>query len=89
MLEAMPSGLYVLQRLDLHNKDQIAPGVSGDFFSTGEASRHFAANRQPLLAEKPQGVPAWRQKAEVWQRRICAPRVGRAPARRAAEYSGK
>ena len=65
MLEAMASRLYVLQRLDLYNKDQIAPGVSGDFFSTWKASRHFAANRQPFLAcRKPQGVPAWRQKAE-------------------------
>lgn len=32
MLEAMASGLYVLQRLDLYNKEQITPGENGDFF---------------------------------------------------------
>ena len=40
MLEAMASGLYVMQRLDLYNKDQITQGVNGDFFSTKE---EFAA----------------------------------------------
>ncbi len=36
MLEAMASGLYVLQRLDVLNRDQIVPGKNGDFFTTAE-----------------------------------------------------
>lgn len=36
MLEAMASGLYVLQRLDVYNKDQIHPGTNGDFFTTAD-----------------------------------------------------
>ncbi len=36
MLEAMASGLYVLQRLDVYNKDQIQPGVNGDLYTTAE-----------------------------------------------------
>ena len=36
MLEAMASGLYVVQRLDVYNKDQIAPGVNGNLFTTSE-----------------------------------------------------
>ncbi|MEG1932057.1 MAG: glycosyltransferase [Pygmaiobacter sp.] len=32
MLEAMASGLYVLQRLDIYNKEQITPGENGNFF---------------------------------------------------------
>lgn len=34
MLEAMASGLYVLQRLDIYNKDQITEGVNGSLFTT-------------------------------------------------------
>ena len=36
MLEAMASGLYVVQRLDVYNKDQIALGVNGNLFTTSE-----------------------------------------------------
>lgn len=35
MLEAMASGLYVLQRLDIYNKDQIKEGVNGHLYTTG------------------------------------------------------
>lgn len=35
MLEAMASGLYVLQRLDIYNKDQIREGVNGHLYTTG------------------------------------------------------
>ena len=33
MLEATASGLYVLQRLDVYNKDQIIPNVNGNLFT--------------------------------------------------------
>ncbi len=36
MLEAMASGLYILQRLDVYNRDQIESGVNGDIFETSE-----------------------------------------------------
>ena len=36
MLEAMASGLYVVQRLDLYNREQIDRGKNGDIFETGE-----------------------------------------------------
>ena len=36
VLEAMASGLYVLQRLDIYNKAQISQGENGDFFVTSE-----------------------------------------------------
>lgn len=34
MLEAMASGLYVLQRLDIYNKDQIKEGINGHLYTT-------------------------------------------------------
>ncbi len=34
MLEAMASGLYVVQRLDIYNKNQISCGENGDVFQT-------------------------------------------------------
>ena len=73
MLEAMASGLYVLQRLDLYNKDQITPGVSGGLPRTGGP---FCG------AESRKACRRGGRKPKVWQRRICAPRVGRIPARR-------
>lgn len=47
MLEAMASGLYVLQRLDIYNRDQIKEGVNGDLFTDKEGfvrlmSEHLA-----------------------------------------------
>ena len=36
MLEAMASGLYVLQRLDIYNKNQISCKENGDIFVTPE-----------------------------------------------------
>ena len=40
MLEAMASGLYVLQRLDIYNRAQIVEGENGSLFETKE---QFAA----------------------------------------------
>lgn len=34
MLEAMASGLYVLQRLDIYNKNQITEGVNGSLYTS-------------------------------------------------------
>lgn len=34
MLEAMASGLYVIQRLDIYNRDQIHQGQNGDIFTS-------------------------------------------------------
>ncbi|NLW78921.1 MAG: glycosyltransferase family 4 protein [Ruminococcaceae bacterium] len=46
MLEATASGLYVLQRLDIYNRDQIVSGVNGDVFTTpaefGDIVRGYA-----------------------------------------------
>ena len=36
MLEAMASGLYVVQRLDIYNRDQIKSGENGEVFTTAE-----------------------------------------------------
>ena len=36
MLEAMASGLYVIQRLDPYNRAQISEGVNGDIFTDSE-----------------------------------------------------
>lgn len=47
MLEAMASGLYVVQRLDLYNREQIDQGQNGDIFTDSEGYariiRGFAA----------------------------------------------
>ncbi len=34
MLEAMASGLYVLQRLDIYNKNQITEGINGALYTS-------------------------------------------------------
>ncbi|MEG0109504.1 MAG: glycosyltransferase [Oscillospiraceae bacterium] len=50
MLEAMASGLYVLQRLDVFNKAQIVPGENGNQFNNAS---EFATliNEQAALSE--------------------------------------
>lgn len=68
MLEAMASGLYVLQRFDLYNKDQILPGENGNTFTN-------AAELAALVREEAALDPAARK-----QRRAgvtaCATRYG-------------
>lgn len=54
MLEAMASGLYVVQRLDIYNKNQISNGENGDTYQT---PAEFAA----LLREEANLTPARRQ----------------------------
>ncbi len=36
MLEAMASGLYVVQRLDIYNRNQIVPGENGNVFTDAD-----------------------------------------------------
>lgn len=47
MLEAFASGLYVVQRLDIYNQDQIAQGKNGEVFTDpegyGQIIRRYAA----------------------------------------------
>ena len=46
MLEATASGLYVIQRLDIFNKDQIVSGENGDTYET--ATQMAALLREEL-----------------------------------------
>ena len=62
MLEAMASGLYVLQRFDVYNKDQIATGVNGALYKTSE---EFA---QLVQEESGLGSAARQQRRET----VCA-----------------
>lgn len=66
MLEAMAGGLYVLQRLDVYNKDQILPGVNGDFF---EDAAGFARLVQEQAALSPRQRLARRQSVSEYSRR--------------------
>lgn len=45
MLEASASGLYVLQRLDIYNKDQITPGVNGNLFTNDQEFADLVAEQ--------------------------------------------
>lgn len=51
MLEAMASGLYVLQRLDIYNKNQITVGLNGALFKT-------AGDLKSLIQEQAELTPA-------------------------------
>lgn len=51
MLEATASGLYVAQRLDIMNRDQIESGQNGDVYDTPE---EFAAIVEGYVALSPQ-----------------------------------
>ena len=55
MLEAMASGLYVVQRLDIYNQEQIVPGENGNVFTD-------AAGMAALLREADALSPAERAK---------------------------
>ena len=53
MLEAMASGLYVVQRLDIYNRDQIQQGENGDIFtSSAEYAKIIREYAQLSDAEK-------------------------------------
>ena len=90
MLEAMASGLYVLQRLDLYNKDQINPGVSGNFFTTREEfaalCREQAGLSSQQKAERRAGVE---QESQKYGKEEFARRVLDVYQRAVLEYCGK
>lgn len=66
MLEAMASGLYVLQRLDIYNKNQITCKENGDIFETPEGLaallREQAALDPKQRQERRDRVTAFSQK---------------------------
>ncbi len=51
MLEAMASGLYVIQRLDIYNKDQITVGTNGALYETPEQFKALILEQAALTAE--------------------------------------
>lgn len=66
MLEAMASGLYVVQRLDLYNQDQIKPGENGNFFSDADG---FAALLREEAALSPEARIARRKAVSAYTQR--------------------
>lgn len=63
MLEATASGLFVVQRLDLYNRDQIKSGVNGEVFNTpaefAEIVRGQAALSQKQRQQRRDTVTAY------------------------------
>lgn len=66
MLEAMASGLYVLQRLDIYNKNQITEGVNGSLYTSaaefGSLVREAAALDDDARLARRRNVTASTQK---------------------------
>lgn len=66
MLEATASGLYVLQRLDIYNKDQIIPGVNGNLFTNDQEFAQLVQEEGNMDAQqrqqRRQSVTAYSQK---------------------------
>lgn len=66
MLEATASGLYVVQRLDVFNKNQISSGENGDTFETaeefGRLLREEMAMDSQQRAQRRQRVTAYSQR---------------------------
>ena len=54
MLEAMASGLYVLQRLDIYNKGQITEGLNGALFETAGELKTLIQEQAALTPEQKQ-----------------------------------
>ena len=54
MLEAMASGLYVLQRLDIYNKNQITCKENGDIFETSEGLADLLREQASLTPQQRQ-----------------------------------
>ena len=90
MLEAMASGLYVLQRLDLYNKDQINPGVSGNFFTTREEFAALCREQAGLSAQqKAERRAGVEQESQKYSKEEFARRVLDVYQRAVLEYRGK
>lgn len=54
MLEAMASGLYVLQRLDIYNKNQIQTGENGETFTSSKEFGALVSAQAALTPEQKQ-----------------------------------
>ena len=52
MLEAMASGLYVLQRLDLYNRGQITSGENGEVFETAKEFHKLVEEQGQMTPEE-------------------------------------
>lgn len=52
MLEAMASGLYVLQRLDIYNKNQIEAGENGETFTSSKEFGALVSAQAAMTAEQ-------------------------------------
>lgn len=52
MLEAMASGLYVLQRLDIYNKNQIEAGENGETFTSSKEFSALVSAQAAMTAEQ-------------------------------------
>ncbi len=52
MLEAMASGLYVVQRLDIYNREQIVSGINGDVYDTVDKMEALLKEEENLSKEQ-------------------------------------
>lgn len=52
MLEAMASGLYVVQRLDIYNREQISSGVNGEVYETVDEMEALLREEEALNAQQ-------------------------------------
>ena len=52
MLEAMASGLYVLQRLDIYNRNQIVPGENGNVFTDADGMAALLREEDALSSDR-------------------------------------
>lgn len=52
MLEAMASGLFVLQKLDVYNRDQIVSGTNGDVFETADEFKELVQQEADMTEEE-------------------------------------
>ena len=66
MLEAMASGLYVVQRLDIYNRNQISPGENGNTFETAQ---EMAALLREEAALSPEQREARRRRVTAYTQR--------------------
>lgn len=66
MLEAMASGLYVVQRLDIYNRNQIVPGENGNVFTNAD---EMAALLREEDALSPAGRAARRKTVSAYTQR--------------------
>ena len=66
MLEAMASGLYVVQRLDIYNRNQIGPGENGNTFTDADGMAGLLREEDAL---SPAGRAARRKTVSAFTQR--------------------